>query len=183
MTDLLRFACWQNLCQEAYQQGKGLETDHPAEDSAACQEGVEVFGFRGNKLKVMLNTRTINFSCFNFKFACRRTFSWETGLGARWGVIRIQGPFLEPQAARWSRCTTPPSATALSRWPPTSGKRGPGKWLCEGTRICRKTCPRCDGQCSTCQRQTLNNWTMKVNVKVIEKDATAVTFKVVTGHL
>ena len=53
LTDLLRFACCQNLfCQEACQQGKGLERVHSAEeDSAACQEGEEHSGFRGNEWK------------------------------------------------------------------------------------------------------------------------------------
>ena len=55
LTDLLRFACCQNLlcqsCQEAYKQRKGLETVHPAEVSAACQEREELSGFRGNELK------------------------------------------------------------------------------------------------------------------------------------
>ena len=39
LTDLLRFACCQNLlcqdCQEAYKQGKGLETVHPEEEDSA----------------------------------------------------------------------------------------------------------------------------------------------------
>ena len=68
----------------------------------------------------MLNTRPINFSCFNFNLSCRRRFSWETGLGARWGVTKTQGPSLEPQSARWSRLPTPPSATAPCSWLPTS---------------------------------------------------------------
>ena len=56
LTDLLRFACCQNLlcqdCQEAYQQGKRLERVHSEQEgSAACQEGGEQSGFRGNELK------------------------------------------------------------------------------------------------------------------------------------
>ena len=51
LTDLLRFAFCKNiLCQEAYQHGTGLETvDSAEEDSAACQEGEEHSGSRGNE--------------------------------------------------------------------------------------------------------------------------------------
>ena len=72
LTDLLRFAFCKNiLCQEAYQHGTGLETvDSAEEDSAACQEGEEDFGFRGNEFKkcLILDTGTINFSFQLYSF-------------------------------------------------------------------------------------------------------------------